>query len=149
MMWCSLIAVTFHIPLNYLLVVKLGLGVAGVAMASVVCNMNMVVLMVGYLWVVSERVEMMKWEIVGDGGFRGLFGGLGSLLKVAVPSCLGICLEWWWYEIVIVLAGYLENPTAAVAATGVIIQTTSMMYTLPMALAGCVSARVCTFYLFI
>ncbi|KAL2335019.1 hypothetical protein Fmac_016232 [Flemingia macrophylla] len=50
--------------------------------------------------------------------------------------------EWWWYEIVTVLAGYLPSPTLAVAATGILIQTTSMMYTVPMALAGCVSTRV-------
>nr|GLL44406.1 unnamed protein product [Ipomoea trifida] len=49
---------------------------------------------------------------------------------------------WWWYEIVTVLAGYLPNPRLTVAATGIIIQTTSLMYTVPMALAGCVSARV-------
>lgn len=41
-----------------------------------------------------------------------------------------------------VLAGYLPNPKLTVAATGIMIQTTSLMYTVPMALAGCVSARV-------
>ncbi|KAI9200892.1 hypothetical protein LWI28_014611 [Acer negundo] len=139
MMWCSLIAVTFHVPLNYVLVMKMGLGVPGVAMASVVCNMNMVVLMVGYLWWRSGGGGVvMRWRA----GIRGVCSGVGPLLRVAVPSCLGICLEWWWYEIVIVMAGYLDNPTLAVAATGILIQTTSMMYTLPMALAGCVSARV-------
>ncbi|GJW18402.1 DETOXIFICATION 54-like protein [Tanacetum coccineum] len=51
-------------------------------------------------------------------------------------------LQWWWYEIVTVLAGYLANPRLAVAGTGILIQTTSLMYTVPMALAGCVSARV-------
>ncbi|MBA0830070.1 hypothetical protein Goarm_014618, partial [Gossypium armourianum] len=114
MMWCSLVAVMFHLPLNYVLVMIMGLGVPGVAMASVVTNMNMVVLMVGYVRVSG---------------------------RLAVPSCLGICLEWWWYEIVTLMAGYLSNPTLAVAATGILIQTTSMMYTVPMALAGCVSAR--------
>ncbi|OAY58578.1 protein DETOXIFICATION 54 [Manihot esculenta] len=136
-MYCSLLAVIFHVPLNYILVVVMGLGVPGVAMASVVTNMNMVALMVGYVWWVSGRWEM-KWS----GRIGGVCGGVGPLLKLAVPSCLGICLEWWWYEIVIVMAGYLPNPTLAVAATGILIQTTSMMYTVPMALAGCVSARV-------
>nr|GMD82057.1 protein DETOXIFICATION 54 [Ipomoea batatas] len=65
-----------------------------------------------------------------------------KLRQLAVPSCVGICLEWWWYEIVTLLAGYLPNPRVAVAVTGIIIQTTSLMYTVPMALAGCVSARV-------
>ncbi|XP_054802208.1 protein DETOXIFICATION 54 isoform X1 [Prosopis cineraria] len=135
MMFCSLIAVIFHVPLNFWLVRR---GVAGVATASVVTNLNMVVLMTAYvlLWRRNERGMrwVWGWEVVEEGWWK--------LMKVAVPSCLGICLEWWWYEIVTVMAGYLQNPTVAVAATGILIQTTSMMYTVPMALAGCVSARV-------
>ncbi|GMH21813.1 hypothetical protein Nepgr_023656 [Nepenthes gracilis] len=137
MMYCSLIAVAFHVPLNYVLVVAMGLGVPGVAVASVVTNINMVVLMAGYVYV-SGRCNM-RWTVVVGGGDG---GAVMELLKLAVPSCLGICLEWWWYEIVTVLAGYLPNPTLCVAATGILIQTTSLMYTVPMALAGCVSAKV-------
>jgi MATE family multidrug resistance protein len=137
LMYCSLLAVIFHVPLNYVLVVVMGWGVPGVALASAVTNMNMVVLMVAYVWWVSGQWEM-RWRVE----IGGVCGGVGPLLKLAVPSCLGICLEWWWYEIVTLLAGYLPNPTLAVAATGILIQTTSMMYTVPMALAGCVSARV-------
>ncbi|KAJ6348882.1 hypothetical protein OIU77_006463 [Salix suchowensis] len=113
-MYCSLLAVIFHVPLNYVLVVVMGWGVPGVALASVVTNMNMVVLMVGYVWWVSGRWEM-RWRVQ----IRGVSGGVGPLFE-----------------------GYLPNPTLAVAATGILIQTTSMMYTVPMALAGCVSARV-------
>ena len=139
MMYCSLVAVLFHVPLNYLLVIVMGLGVPGVAMASVLTNLNMVVLMAGYVCLCRKKETILRW---GCGGIGGLCKGLGQLLRLAVPSCLGICLEWWWYEIVTVMAGYLPNPTLAVAATGILIQTTSMMYTVPMALAGCVSARV-------
>lgn len=153
MMWCTLVAVMFHVPLNYWLVMKLKLGVPGVAMASVVCNLNMLVLLVGYVWWVSGgdpdhdrahgRWEMLRWTWTTAGiGFGGVCGGIGPLMKLAVPSCLGICLEWWWYEVVILMAGYLQNPALAVAATGIMLQTTSMMYTVPMALSGCVSARV-------
>ncbi|KAK6114765.1 hypothetical protein DH2020_007034 [Rehmannia glutinosa] len=126
-MWCTLMAVAFHIPLNYVLVMVMGVGVPGVAIASVLTNLHMMVLMMGYVCVYG------KWEWRWDG-----VGGVGPLMKLAVPSCVGICLEWWWYEIVTVLAGYLPNPKLAVAATGIMIQTTSLMYTVPMALAGCV-----------
>ncbi|KAF5791275.1 putative multi antimicrobial extrusion protein [Helianthus annuus] len=132
-MWCSMIAVAFHVPLNYVMVVRMGLGVGGVAMASVVTNLNMVVLMIGYVWVYGKWRWRWRWT---DGI------GMGELWRLSVTSCMGICLEWWWYEIVTVLAGYLENPRLAVAGTGILIQTTSLMYTVPMALAGCVSARV-------
>jgi len=141
MMYCSLVAVLFHVPLNYLLVVVMELGVPGVAMASVLTNLNMVVLMAGYVCLCRKKEMVLKWGC-GGGVVAGLCSGLGQLMELAVPSCLMICLEWWWYEIVTVLAGYLPRPTLAVAATGILIQTTSMMYTVPMALAGCVSARV-------
>lgn len=143
MMYCSFVAVVFHVPLNYLLVVVMRLGVPGVAMASVLTNMNMVVLMAGYVGFWRKKEMMLRWDFGGGGVMVGVvYGGLGQLMRLAVPSCLMICLEWWWYEIVTVMAGYLPNPTLAVAATGILIQTTSMMYTVPMALAGCVSARV-------
>ncbi|KAL2513270.1 MATE efflux family protein [Abeliophyllum distichum] len=135
-MWCTFMAVIFHVPLNYFLVVVMGLGVPGVAMASVLTNLHMMLLMMGYVY------SYGRWEWKWKTGIGGVCGGVGPLLKLAVPSCIGICLEWWWYEIVTVLAGYLPNPRLAVAATGILIQTTSLMYTVPMALAGCVSARV-------
>uniref|UniRef100_A0A5B7C1W3 Protein DETOXIFICATION n=1 Tax=Davidia involucrata TaxID=16924 RepID=A0A5B7C1W3_DAVIN len=136
MMYCTFVAVLFHVPLNFVLVVVMGMGVPGVAMASVLTNLHMGVLMAGYVYVYG------RWEWRWTAGIGGVCGGLGPLLRLAVPSCIGICLEWWWYEIVTVLAGYLPNPRLAVAATGILIQTTSLMYTVPMALAGCVSARV-------
>ncbi|KAI7739407.1 hypothetical protein M8C21_010750, partial [Ambrosia artemisiifolia] len=129
---CNLIAVAFHVPLNYVLVVEKGLGVGGVAMASVLTNINMMGLMIGYVWVYGKWKWTWRWT-------EGI--GMGKLVRLSVTSCMGICLEWWWYEIVTVLAGYLANPRLAVAGTGILIQTTSLMYTVPMALAGCVSAR--------
>ncbi|KAL9234640.1 hypothetical protein vseg_009490 [Gypsophila vaccaria] len=157
-MWCTLIAVVFHMPLNYWVVMVLGFGVQGVAVCSVVTNLNMVLMMGGYVYfrenkrVISGnhmisnnnnndckvKVGLLRWVCWEMKGVD----GVGPLLRLAVPSCLGICLEWWWYEIVTVLSGYLEDPKVAVAATGIMIQTTSLMYTVPMALAGCVSTRV-------
>ncbi|KAF4358226.1 hypothetical protein CsatB_006586 [Cannabis sativa] len=138
MMYCTMAAVFLHAPLNVVMVKKMGLGVGGVAAASVMTNLNMVLLMGGWYLGWGGGWEMVRLF----GGFKEVCMGIGGLLRLAVPSCLGICLEWWWYEIVTVLAGYLDNPTLAVAATGILIQTTSMMYTLPLALSGCVSTRV-------
>ncbi|KAJ0500236.1 putative multi antimicrobial extrusion protein [Helianthus annuus] len=133
LMWCNLIAVAFHVPINYVLVVEKGLGVSGVAMGTVLTNLNMMGLMIGYVWVYGKWRWTWRWT-------EGI--GMRELVRLSVTSCMGICLEWWWYEIVTVLAGYLADPRLAVAGTGILIQTTSLMYTVPMALAGCVSARV-------
>ncbi|CAM0877862.1 unnamed protein product [Alopecurus aequalis] len=135
---CSAIAVAIHVPLNVLLVFVMGYGVRGVAAAQALTNTNMLLFLLAYV----------RWTGACEDTWRGfarpadVARGLAGLVRLAVPSCIGVCLEWWWYEVVTVLAGYLPNPTAAVGAAGVLIQTTSLMYTVPMALAACVSTRV-------
>ncbi|XP_072998535.1 protein DETOXIFICATION 54 [Typha latifolia] len=135
---CSALAVALHVPLNVVLVFSLRLGVPGVAIAASLTNLNMAMFLVLYLrWARTCEATWTGWATA-----REVVGEVGPLVRLAVPSCFGVCLEWWWYEIVTVLAGYLPNPTAAVGATAVMIQTTSLMYTFPMALAACVSTRV-------
>ncbi|URD81943.1 Multidrug and toxin extrusion protein [Musa troglodytarum] len=133
---CTAAAVLLHIPLNILLVFVLRLGVPGVALAAVVTNLNMALFLLAYLRL--SRACELSWR----GWSRLALRGLSPVLRLALPSCVGVCLEWWWYEIMTVLAGYLPDPTSCVAATAVLIQTTSLMYTVPMSLAACVSTRV-------
>ncbi|KAJ4749079.1 Protein DETOXIFICATION [Rhynchospora pubera] len=135
---CSAAAVVLHVPLNMFLVFVLGLGVPGVAIASALTNFNMLMFLLIYLrWAGTCQMTWRGWATP-----TAVISGVAPLVKLAVPSCLGVCLEWWWYEIVTVLAGYLPDPTTSVGAAAVLIQTTSLMYTVPMALAACVSTRV-------
>lgn len=85
------------------------MGVPGVAIASVLTNFNMVLLMTAYMYV--SGLCNFKWTP----HIPTVMDGVAPLLKIVVPSCLGICLEWWWYEIMTVLAGYLPNPKLVVA----------------------------------
>ncbi|URE18271.1 Multidrug and toxin extrusion protein [Musa troglodytarum] len=133
---CSAAAVLLHVPLNVLLVFVLRLGVPGVALAAVVTNLNMALFLLGYLRV--SRACELTWR----GWSRAALRGLSPVLRLALPSCVGVCLEWWWYEIMTVLAGYLPDPTAAVGATAGLIPATTLMHPVPMALAACVSTRV-------
>eukprot|EP01018_Ginkgo_biloba_P008210 Gb_25645 [translate_table: standard] len=136
MMWCSALAVLLHIPLNIILVFVLELGVPGVAVAAVLTNLNMVLFLLGYLY--FSGVYKRTWNGWSVDSFKEWW----PLLSLALPSCFAICLEWWWYEIMTLLAGYLPNPEVAVATTAILIQTTSLMYTVPLALSSSVSTRV-------
>lgn len=136
MMWCSALAVLLHIPLNILLVFVFKLGVPGVAIAAVLTNLNMVFLLLGYLY--CSGVYKRTW----NGWSAESFKEWWPLLSLALPSCLAICLEWWWYEIMTLMAGYLPNPQVAVATTAILMQTASLMYTVPLALSSSVSTRV-------
>ncbi|MCO5595185.1 hypothetical protein L7F22_049224 [Adiantum nelumboides] len=136
MMWCSAFAVLLHIPLNILLVFVLKLGVPGVAIAAAWTNLNMVLFLLAYLR--YSEVYKKTWS----GWSRAALKEWWPLWSLALPSCFAICLEWWWYEILTLLAGYLPNPKEAVGSTAILIQTTSLMYTIPLALSASVSTRV-------
>ncbi|XP_058082080.1 protein DETOXIFICATION 54-like [Magnolia sinica] len=136
MMYCAVIALIFDVPLNVLLVFVLKWGVPGVAIAAMLSNLNMVLFLVGYLQFSKVCEPTWRgWSIVA-------VHQLWPLLELAVPSCFGICLEWWCYEILTVLSGYLPNPRVAVATTAILMQTTNLMYTVSMALGSCASTRV-------
>lgn len=76
----------------------------------------------------------LKHSLLGD--------ELGMLIRLSIQSCLAVCLEWWWYEFMTILAGYLDKPHIALATSAIVIQTTSLTYTLPAALSASVSMRV-------
>ncbi|XP_019431312.1 PREDICTED: protein DETOXIFICATION 49-like [Lupinus angustifolius] len=133
---CATFSILLHIPINYFLVFHLNLGLKGVALSGVWTNFNLVASLI--LYMIFSGTHKKTW-----GGFSyECFAQLKSLLNLAIPSCISVCLEWWWYEIMIFLCGYLINPTATVASMGILIQTTSLLYIFPSSLSFSISARV-------
>ncbi|KAI3731286.1 hypothetical protein L1987_62474 [Smallanthus sonchifolius] len=134
--FCASFSILLHIPINYLLVTKLNMGIKGVAISSVWTNFNLVVSLIIYITV--SGVYRTTW----GGVSRKCFKGWSMLLNLAVPSCISVCLEWWWYEIMVMLCGLLVNPQATVASMGILIQTTALIYIFPSSLSFSVSTRV-------
>ncbi|OVA12484.1 Multi antimicrobial extrusion protein [Macleaya cordata] len=126
----------FHVPMNLLLVSYFRLGVTGVAAASAASNLFVLLFLVSYVWFYDLHVP--TWSAPS----RECLTGWKPLIRLAVPSCVSVCLEWWWYEIMIVLCGLLVNPKATVASMGILIQTTSLIYVFPSSLGFAVSTRV-------
>ncbi|GMH03234.1 hypothetical protein Nepgr_005073 [Nepenthes gracilis] len=134
--YCTGVSVLLHVPLNFLLVVHLKLGIAGVAMAMVWTNLNLCVFLSFFIY--FSRAYKDSWIAPS----MDCLWGWSSLLSLAVPNCISVCLEWWWYEFMIMLCGILVNPKATIASMGILIQTTSLVYIFPSALSLGVSTRV-------
>ncbi|XXG56765.1 hypothetical protein AAC387_Pa03g4095 [Persea americana] len=134
--YCSAISVVLHIPLNFLLVVHFKMGISGVALAMVWTNLNLFICL--FLFVLISGVYKQSWVTPSMECLR----GWSSLLGLAVPTCVSVCLEWWWYEFMIMLCGLLVNPKATIASMGILIQTTSLVYVFPSSLSLGVSTRV-------
>ncbi|EAY87054.1 hypothetical protein OsI_08452 [Oryza sativa Indica Group] len=134
---CAALAIALHLPINYVAVSVLGLGIKGVALASVLANLNLVLFLFGYIWFKGVHKRTGGFALSAD-----CLRGWGELVSLALPSCISVCLEWWWYEIMILLCGLLANPQATVASMGILIQTTSLIYIFPSSLGFGVSTRV-------
>ncbi|CAI9116071.1 OLC1v1017124C1 [Oldenlandia corymbosa var. corymbosa] len=134
--YCSGISVLLHIPLNFLLVKYLNMGISGVALAMVWTNLNLFLLLCSFVY--FSGVHKDSWVSPSTDCLT----GWSSLLSLAIPTCVSVCLEWWWYEFMIMLCGLLVNPKATVASMGILIQTTSLVYVFPSSLSLGVSTRV-------
>ncbi|RLN09006.1 protein DETOXIFICATION 49-like [Panicum miliaceum] len=134
---CAALAIALHLPINYVLVSVLGLGIRGVALASVLANLNLVLFLLAYILFRGVHRRTSGFALSAES-----FRGWGELAGLALPSCVSVCLEWWWYEIMILLCGLLANPQATVASMGILIQTTSLIYIFPSSLGFGVSTRV-------
>ena len=134
--FCATLSILLHIPINYFLVFVLNLGIKGVALSGVWTNFNLVGSLIVYI--IISKVYEKTWVGISTECFK----GWKSLLNLAIPSCISVCLEWWWYEIMILLCGLLLNPEATVASMGVLIQTTALIYIFPSSLSFGVSTRV-------
>ncbi|KAF2313228.1 hypothetical protein GH714_009895 [Hevea brasiliensis] len=134
--YCAAISILCHIPINYFLVSVLNLGIKGVALSGIWTNFNLVTSLI--IYVILSGMHKKTWGGISLECLR----GWKSLLNLAIPSCISVCLEWWWYEIMILLCGLLLNPRATVASMGILIQTTALIYIFPSSLSFGVSTRV-------
>ncbi|KAL2470372.1 MATE efflux family protein [Abeliophyllum distichum] len=112
----------------------------GIAISTVIANLNTLFFLLGYI-LYSHESELLIPSLKQHAS-TSLGEEWGVLIRLATPSCLSVCLEWWWYEFMTLLAGYLDNPQVALATAAIVIQTTSLMYTLPSSLSASISTRV-------
>ncbi|GAB4846992.1 hypothetical protein Ancab_026004 [Ancistrocladus abbreviatus] len=136
LMLSAAFALLVHFPINYLLVYHFHLGIRGVAIASALTDLNLLLAMLAYLYITGAYKQ--SW----GGWSLECFRGWPTILRLAIPNCVSVCLEWWWYELMIVLSGLLPNATDAIATMGILIQVTSLIYIFPSSLSLAVSTRV-------
>ncbi|KAI3904031.1 hypothetical protein MKW92_026808 [Papaver armeniacum] len=136
LMYSAAFALALHAPINYLLVYYLELGLRGISIATVITDLNLLASLLLYLYFTG--IHKRSWQ----GWSLECFREWKPILKLAIPSCISVCLEWWWYELMIVFSGLLGDAAEAVASMGILIQTTSLVYIFPSALSLAVSTRV-------
>lgn len=128
MMVCSGIALLLHVPINYLVVYWFRLGAPGTALANFFADLNLILFL--YVYVKRTGLCQSSWP----GWSKACLHEWMPLLRLSIPSCLMTCLEWWCYEILMMLAGLLQNAHECVATMAIVINGDSILYALQVTL---------------
>ncbi|KAK3189566.1 hypothetical protein Dsin_029127 [Dipteronia sinensis] len=136
MFLCSCVTLCLHIPLCWAMVFKSGLGNIGAAL-SIGISYWLNVIFLGIYMYFSPACAKTRGPISME-----LFHGIGEFFKFAIPSALMICLEYWSFELLILMSGLLPNPQLETSVLSVCLNTVAVFYTIPFGLGAAVSTRV-------
>lgn len=127
-------------PLNELLVVRLGLGLDGSALASVAADAVYLLAMIAVA--VRQCRRQPRARKPWTGFSREAFSGLGHYVSIAVPCTGMVVADQAIFDLTTALAGALPSAETALAAFGVVFNVNSLLYMAVMGLAYAVATRV-------
>ncbi|KAG9449026.1 hypothetical protein H6P81_008991 [Aristolochia fimbriata] len=136
MMVCSGITTLLHILMCWFLVLKSGLGQKGAALSNSISYWMNVLFLV--LYVKFSNTCKKTWT----GLSKEAFTQSSTFLRLAVPSVVMVCLEYWSFELVVLLSGLLPNPKLEMSVLSISINTMWLVYMIPFGLSGAISTRV-------
>ena len=111
--YISTATLALHVLLSWLVVYKAGLGLLG---ASLVLSLSWwVIVAAQFAYIVTSPKCRHTWT-----GFTcQAFSGLGDFLKLSAASAVMLCLETWYFQVLVLIAGLLPNPELALDALSV------------------------------
>ncbi|XP_076897011.1 protein DETOXIFICATION 12-like isoform X2 [Bidens hawaiensis] len=136
MLASSTFALCLHIPLCWTLVYKTALGNIGAAVSMRAAMWSNVVFLLFYKRN-SPSCERTRSPISLE-----VFHGKKEFFSFAIPSAVMICLEWWSYELMVLLSGLLPNPELETSVLAICLNTIATLYAIPYGFAAGVSTRV-------
>ncbi|KAL7615184.1 hypothetical protein Lser_V15G06845 [Lactuca serriola] len=133
--WVSLGALVVHSVMSWLVVYKLQLGLVGTV---VTLNFSWWLIVIGLFCFSVFGGCPETW-----GGFSmEAFTGLWSFVKLSAASGVMLCLENWYYRILIVMTGNLENAKIAVDALSICMSINGFELMIPLGFFAGTGVRV-------
>uniref|UniRef100_A0A665XBT7 Solute carrier family 47 member 3 n=1 Tax=Echeneis naucrates TaxID=173247 RepID=A0A665XBT7_ECHNA len=120
--------------INYICLNLLDLGVAGSAAANTISQYSLAIFL--FMYICARGLHKATW----DGWSTDCLQDWGPFLRVALPSMLMHCLEWWLYEIAGFLAGIVSE--VELGAQSIVYELAAIAYMFPMGFAVAASVRV-------
>lgn len=129
------VSAAVHYPLT--LAMGYYYGIHGAVAAYSVSSFVQVAILGGYVMVYGNA------EAWGEGwDVRKTFSGWREYMNLAVPSTAMMCLEWWAFEMVLILAGWLPGSAEVnVGACDILFQVVCILFLIPYGFSGALATR--------
>ncbi|OIW09377.1 hypothetical protein TanjilG_01348 [Lupinus angustifolius] len=125
-----------HLLFNWLAVYKVGLGLLG---ASLVLSLSWWIIVIAqFVYIVKSERCKNTWQ-----GFSWeAFTGLTEFFKLSVASAVMLCLETWYFQILVLLAGLLPHPELALDSLSICTTVSGWVFMISVGFNAAASVRV-------
>lgn len=129
------VALVLHTVFSWLLMLKLGWGLAG---AAVVLNASWVLIDVAQFSYIVSGTCGRAWSGFSWKAFQNLWG----FVRLSLASAVMLCLEIWYYMALILFAGYLKNAEVSVDALSICMNILGWTVMVALGMNAAISVRV-------
>ncbi|XAR67978.1 hypothetical protein NMG60_11002944 [Bertholletia excelsa] len=137
----ALVVTTFlaslaHVVVCWGLISRAGLGSEGAGL-SIALSYWFNVLMLA-LYIKLSPTCQKTWTGFSKEGLMDLF----TFLSLALPSALMVCLEFWSYELLVLMSGLFPHPQLETSMMSISLSTSALVFRIPYGLGSVISTRV-------
>ncbi|KAG8362819.1 hypothetical protein BUALT_BualtUnG0034200 [Buddleja alternifolia] len=133
--WLSLVQFTIHILLSWLFVHVMKLGVPG-AMGAL-CISSWFLVFGEFVYIFGGWCPE-SWRGFSLTALKDIF----PVVKLSISSGVMICLELWYYAILVLLAGYMKNAKVAISAFSICLNISAWELMISFGIMGAAIVRV-------
>ncbi|KAK4588324.1 hypothetical protein RGQ29_019347 [Quercus rubra] len=134
--YISAATLVVHLLISWLAVYKLGLGLIGASLALSLSWWIIVVAQFVYILMSS------KCKHTWTGFSLQAFSGLWEFVKLSTASAVMLCLETWYFQILVLVAGLLKDPELALDSLAVCMAINGLLFMVSVGFNAAASVRV-------
>ncbi|CAN4094185.1 unnamed protein product [Withania somnifera] len=134
--YISAATLVLHLILSWIVIYEIRLGLLG---ASLVLSLSWWIIVIAqFVYIMKSERCKQTWQ-----GFSyRAFTGLSEFFKLSAASAVMLCLETWYFQIVVLLAGLLENPELALDALSICMTISGWVFMISVGFNAAASVRV-------
>ncbi|KAG8385734.1 hypothetical protein BUALT_Bualt03G0076000 [Buddleja alternifolia] len=132
----SLATVGVHLVVSWIAVYRIGLGLLG---ASLVLSLSWwIIVTAQFVYIIRSQKCKDTWT-----GFKWeALTGLWEFVKLSIASAVMLCLETWYFQVLVLVAGLMENPELSLDALSVCMSVNGLMFMVSIGFNAAASVRV-------